>query len=208
MHTLDKQGLGPGAGKCVSDNRGGGAARTTVAVQQVLPRVMLPRVVLPWAVVPSWAGAPLDDAPQGVLTWAVLPRVVLSWAGAHLDSAHQTGAHWDSALLGRCSPGRCSPGWCCLGQCSPGRCSPRECSPEWCSPGPCSPGQCSPGRVLTWIDSHLDTCSPGVGSLQRSFLAAFSSVTFKRYCINHTLIKWIWYSHVLDVQLFFRKRAV
>ena len=134
-----------------------------MAVQQVLPRVMLPRVVLPWAVVPSWAGAPLDDAPQGVLTWAVLPRVVLTWA----------------VLTGTVL--------------------------SWA--GPHQHG-CSPGQVLTWIDSHLDTCSPGVGSLQRSFLAAFSSVTFKRYCINHTLIKWIWYSRVLDVQLFFWKRAV
>ena len=55
MHTLDKQGLGPGAGKCVSDSRGGGAARTTVAVQQVLSWVVLPWAVLT-RVVPSWAG--------------------------------------------------------------------------------------------------------------------------------------------------------
>ena len=82
MHTLDKQGLGPGAGKCVSDSRGGGAARTTVAVQQVLSWVVLPWAVLT-RVVPSWAGAPLDDAPQRVLT-----GVVLSWAGAYQGGAH------------------------------------------------------------------------------------------------------------------------
>lgn len=95
MHTLEKRGLGPGAGKCVSDNRGGGAARTRVAVQEVLPRAVLPR--------------------------AVLPRTVLSWLGAHLDGAPQGGAHLgsvqrDSALLGGSSPGSAHLGRCSFGQ--------------------------------------------------------------------------------------------
>lgn len=146
MHTLDKQGLGPGAGKCVSDNRGGGAARTTVAVQQVLPRVMLPRVVLPWAVVPSWAGAPLDDAPQGVLTWAVLPRVVLSWAGAHLDGAHQGGAPLGSAHLGGAHLDSAPQSGAHLGRAHRDSALLGGSSPAW---------------LLSWAGPYLDRFSPG-----------------------------------------------
>lgn len=99
MHTLEKRGLGPGAGKCVSDNRGGRAARTRVAVQEVLPKVVLPRAVLP-RVVLSWSGAHLDGAPQG---------------GAHLGSVHR-----ESALLGGSSPGSAHLADALLGRSSPG----------------------------------------------------------------------------------------
>ena len=140
MHTLDKQGLGPGAGKCVSDSRGGGAARTTVAVQQVLSWVVLPWAVLT-RVVPSWAGAPLDDAPQRVLT-----GVVLSWAGADQGGAH----------LGQCSPGQCSPGWCSPGHVLTWTVLTRPALTgtvlSWAGPH---------RVVLTWADALLGRSSPG-----------------------------------------------
>lgn len=134
--------------------------------------------------------SPGQCSPGQVLTWTVLPRVVLTWAVFTGTVRSWAGPHrvvltWADALLGRSSPG-------------------------W---------------LLSWAGPHLDRSSPGhmltrgrlpaeiiLGSFffhLSVYISTSKQLTFKRYCINHTLIKWIWYSHVLNiVQLFFWERVV